>query len=77
MKDYANRNKSRKRNITRKKRKTLNRYDKFNSVFYNKVQNGFLKLSKNKKKYVLLDSNNSTPAENLNRIIKEFKKIAK
>ena len=33
--------------------------------------------AKNKKKYVLLDSNNSTPAENLNRIIKEFKKIAK
>ena len=50
---------------------------KFKISFYNKVQNGFLKLSKNKKKYVLLDSNNSTPAENLNRIIKEFKKIAK
>ena len=54
-----------------------NRYDNFKINFYNKVQKGFLKLSKNKKKYVLLDSNNSTPAENLNRIIKEFKKIAK
>ena len=37
----------------------------------------FLNYQKIKKKYVLLDSNNSTPAENLNRIIKEFKKIAK
>ena len=34
-----------------KSRKSLNRYDKFNSHFYNKVQKGFLKLSKiNKKK---------------------------
>ena len=29
-----------------KKRKILNRYDKFNSFFYNKVQNGFIKLAK-------------------------------
>jgi len=60
-----------------KMRSNNNRYDNFKISFYNKVQKGFLKLSKNKKKYVLLDSNNSTPAENLNRIIKEFKKIAK
>ena len=41
-----------------KKRKTLNRYDKFNMSFYNKVQNGFLKLSKkHKKKYQLINSN--------------------
>ncbi len=58
-------------------RSNNNRYDNFKINFYNKVQKGFLKLSKNKKKYVLLDSNNSTPTENLNRIIKEFKKIAK
>ena len=58
-------------------RSNNNRYDNFKIIFYNKVKNGFLKLSKNKKKYVLLDSNNSTPAENLNRIIKEFNKIAK
>ena len=43
-------------------RSNNNRYDNFKISFYNKVQNGFLKLSKNKKKYVLLDSNNSTPA---------------
>ena len=29
-----------------KKRKSLNRYDKFNQNFYQKVQEGFLKLSK-------------------------------
>ena len=40
-----------------KKRKTLNRYDKFNLNFYNKVQNGFLKLSKNKNKYKIINSN--------------------
>ena len=41
-----------------KKRKSLNRYDKFNMFFYNKVQNGFLKLSnKQKKKYQLINSN--------------------
>ena len=41
-----------------KKRKNLNRYDKFNINFYNKVQNGFLKLANLKKKsYHLINSN--------------------
>ena len=41
-----------------KKRKSLNRYDKFNMNFYNKVQNGFLKLANSKKKsYQLINSN--------------------
>ena len=41
-----------------KKRKSLNRYDRFNMTFYNKVQNGFMKLSKLKKnKYKLINSN--------------------
>ena len=41
-----------------KKRKSLNRYDRFNMNFYNKVQNGFIKLSKLKKnKYKLINSN--------------------
>ena len=40
-----------------KKRKKLNRYDKFDFSFYNKVQKGFLKLAKNKKKYSIIDSN--------------------
>ena len=41
-----------------KKRKKLNRYDFFEKKFYKKVQNGYLKLSKrNKKKYMLINSN--------------------
>ena len=41
-----------------KKRKSLNRYDKFNSVFYNKVQKGFIRLAKSKKKsYMIVNSN--------------------
>ena len=39
-------------------RKNLNRYDKFNSNFYEKVQKGFIKISKaNSKKYIKIDSN--------------------
>ena len=41
-----------------KKRKTLNRYDKFNTLFYNKVQKGFLNISKKRnKKYLKINSN--------------------
>jgi len=41
-----------------KQRKSLNRYDKFKISFYNKVQNGFIKLSnKQKNKYQLINSN--------------------
>ena len=41
-----------------KTRKFLNRYDKFNINFYQKVQRGFLKIArKNKKKYKIIDSN--------------------
>ncbi len=39
-----------------KKRKTRNRYDNFHQSFYNKVQKSFLKISKNKKNYYILDS---------------------
>ena len=39
-------------------RKSLNRYDKFDNNFYQKVQKGFLKLAnKNKKKYKVINSN--------------------
>ena len=39
------------------KRKSLNRYDKFNTSFYKKVQSGFIKiLKKNPKKYMKIDS---------------------
>ena len=41
-----------------KKRKSLNRYDNFNMSFYDKVQKGFIRLSKNnKKKYFIVNSN--------------------
>jgi dTMP kinase len=41
-----------------KLRRSLNRYDKFNQNFYQKVQKGFLKLSrKNKDKYKIINSN--------------------
>ena len=40
------------------KRKNLNRYDKFNNMFYEKVQKGFIKiLKKAPKKYMKIDSN--------------------
>ena len=40
------------------KRKILNRYDKFSYSFYQKVQKGYLKLSKkNKRKYSIINSN--------------------
>ena len=39
------------------KRKNLNRYDKFNGKFYERVQNGFIKiLNKNTKKYMQINS---------------------
>mgnify|MGYP001300878198 CR=1 FL=1 len=39
-------------------RKKLNRYDKFDSKFYEKVQNGFIKiLKKNPNKYIRINSN--------------------
>ena len=42
-----------------KERKRLNRYDKFNTSFYDKVQTGFLKLmrKKNKNSFMIVNSN--------------------
>jgi len=41
-----------------KKRKNLNRYDRFNNQFYQNVQKGFLKIAKkNIKKYKIINSN--------------------
>ena len=58
-----------------KKRKSLNRYDSFNTNFYNKVQNGFLKLDKkNKRKYQIIDSNLNIK-ENESLIIDRIKTI--
>ena len=58
-----------------KLRKSLNRYDKFDNIFYSKVQNGFLKLSRrNKKKYQIINSNLDI---NLNKslILKKIDKL--
>ena len=56
------------------KRNSLNKYDKFNYSFYRKVQKGFLKLSKKKKNYLVIDSNNNID-ENYQIIIKKVKRL--
>jgi len=57
-----------------KNRKNLNRYDNFNFKFYSKVQNGFLKLAKNKKNYLIINSN--LPIKlNKSIIFNKFKKL--
>ena len=56
------------------KRNSLNKYDKFNYSFYTKVQKGFLKLSKRKKNYLFIDSNNDIE-ENYQIIIKKVKRL--
>jgi len=54
------------------KRKNLNRYDRFNFYFYEKVQDGFLKiLKKNPKKYLKIDSNQSI-LDNKKMILKKI-----
>ncbi len=39
-----------------KKRRSKNRYDNFSQSFYDKAQKSFLKISKNKKNYIVLNS---------------------
>ena len=57
------------------KRKNLNRYDRFNMNFYQKVQSGYFKISKQKKtKYFLVNSNLSI-VENKKNIIKKINKL--
>ncbi len=60
-----------------KKRKSLNRYDQFDINFYNKVQKGFLKLAKSKKKsYKIIDSNLDIK-KNEDLILYQLKKLIK
>jgi|TARA_B110000902_G_C14010481_1_gene476269 dTMP kinase len=57
------------------KRKNLNRYDKFSSSFYDKVQKGFIKIAnKDKDKYLKINSNLEI---NLNKkkIIEKLEKL--
>ena len=51
--------------------KPKNTYDKFNHKFYNKVQKGYLKLSKNKKNYMIVNSNKDI-SENKKKIINKI-----
>ncbi len=56
------------------KRKNLNKYDKFNSAFYNKVQKGFVNLAKNKNKYLIINSDKKIEV-NSEIILKKIKKL--
>ena len=58
-----------------KLRNNINKYDNFNYAFYNKVQKGFLKLSKRNKNYIILDSNNNNSNEIKKILINNIKKI--
>ena len=69
---------SKKNMISRLKfRKSLNRYDRFNYSFYNKVQKGFLKIAKKEKKKYLVINSNLNIKDNELKIIKTIKKIIK
>ena len=58
-----------------KKRVILNRYDKFQMKFYNKVQNGFIKISKkNKSNYIIINSNLDIK-KNKEIVVKKLKRI--
>ena len=61
-----------------KNRKNKNRYDNFNYNFYNRVQKGFLKIaSKNKSKYLILDSNKHSLKIIENKLINKIENILK
>ena len=60
-----------------KKRKSLNRYDKFNINFYNKVQKGFLNLVKSKKKFSKIINSNLDIRKNEEIIINQLKRLIK
>ncbi len=51
-----------------------NRYDRFSHSFYSKVQKGFIKLSKNNNKCMIIDSN-KTISENKKIIINKINSI--
>ena len=56
-------------------RKKLNRYDQFNTSFYKRVQDGFIKIVKKKpKNYMKIDSNLSI-VDNENKILNKIDKL--
>ena len=60
-----------------KQRKSLNRYDKFNMNFYNKVQKGFLKIAMNKKRAYKIINSNLDIKENELSILEQIKNLVK
>ena len=52
-----------------KERKRLNRYDKFNTSFYDKVQKGFLKLMRKKKRNSFMIVNSNLPINTNKEIV--------
>ena len=58
-----------------KKRKRLNRYDKFDKNFYKKVQRGFVKLSTKKPKKYLIVNSNLNIKTNEKLVIKKIKEL--
>ena len=58
------------------KRKTKNRYDNFAQSFYSKAQKSFIRLSKNKKNYYVLDSslNNNNLEKKIFLIVDKYLK---
>ena len=60
-----------------KKRKKLNRYDRFKNKFYDKIQKGYLRLcKKNKRNYLIIDSNLDAKI-NKKIVIEKIKKLIK
>ena len=60
-----------------KKRKSLNRYDKFKINFYDKVQKGFIQLSKSNKKFYKIIDSNMDIKKNEDLIINQIKNLIK
>ena len=60
-----------------KKRKSLNRYDRFDLKFYNKVQNGFINLSKIKKNSYQIVNSNLDIRHNEKLILNKINKLIK
>ena len=58
-----------------RQRRSLNRYDKFNPKFYNKVQNGFLKLANKKTKSYQIVNSNLDIKMNEKLILKKINKL--
>ena len=58
-------------------RKSLNRYDKFKLSFYQKIQNGYLKIAKKRNSKFIIINSNEDIIKNNNIIIKKINSILK